>query len=58
MRWERGWSKQLYILFIVKSRKLTERDFNKAYRKSETQDPKVGPGTQDLQVRPYVGTLR
>ena len=31
-----------------------------AYRKSETQDPNVGPGTLrwDPRVRPYGGTLR
>ena len=30
---------------------------NLAYRKSETQDPKAGPGTQDPKVAPYSGTL-
>ena len=29
MRKERGWSKQLYILFIVQTRNFTERDFKK-----------------------------
>ena len=29
-----------------------------AYRKSGTQNPKVGPETQDPQVEPYGGTLR
>ena len=29
-----------------------------AYRKSGTQDPKVGSGTQDPQLKPYGGTLR
>ena len=29
MHWERGWPKQLYILFIIKIWNFTERDFNK-----------------------------
>ena len=29
MRWERGWPKQLYVLFIVKTWNFTKRDFRK-----------------------------
>ena len=29
MRWERGWWKQLYVLFVVKTWNFTERDFSK-----------------------------
>ena len=29
MRWEQGWSKQLYVLFLVKTWNFTERDFSK-----------------------------
>ena len=31
--------------------------FYKAYRRSETHDPKVGPGTKDPRVEPQSGTL-
>ena len=37
MRWERGWSKQLYVLFVVKTWNFTERDF----REDTTYSSKV-----------------
>ena len=49
-----------YLSFYVKQHTTGKVHFLffRTYRKSGTQDPKVGRGTQDPQVGPYDGTLR
>ena len=44
MRWERGWPKQLYVLFIVKTWNFMERDLSKGLTSSsKVKHKKIHP---------------